>query len=289
MSTANASTPNIKNDCEFTVRTIPEHYDSEQREFDKVIVEAFLAFQDSIDVTTFITEYGWSIVKVYETFNDVLYNHPEIFYVSKSNSPSKQTDADGKITNFHLMNFLYGIDKNDYPRCKVELEREAGKVLAEATAMDDPVRQALVLHDYILRHCEYDFNAAEDNDPSPLARTAYSVLVRRKAVCEGYVMAYRYLMNLAGIPCEEILGDVDGNPHVWNYVKIENDWFHVDITRDILFHTDGSKADIISRDHFLLSDDAIRAKKHSKWSTRGLLSATNHRFDKHTDEDWRNV
>ena len=70
----------------------------------------------------------------------------------------------------------------------------------------------------------------KNNDNSPLARTAYIVLVRHKAVFEGYTMAYRYLLNAVGIQSEEIISKEMN--HCWNYVQLNGKWYHLDVTYD---------------------------------------------------------
>ena len=133
--------------------------------------------------------------------------------------------------------------------------------------------------------CEYDKKACDSNDLSPQARTAYSVLVRHKAVCEGYTMAYRYLLNLAGIRSEEVLSDK--MTHCWNYLYLNDKWYHVDVTwDDPLFQPDKTK---ISHEFFLLSDDAIAVKgnpRHHDWDVRGLPPASDTKFDNQKDKDW---
>ena len=145
-----------------------------------------------------------------------------------------------------------------------------------------PEERARILHDSIVKCCEYDREAADNDDDSPAARTAYSVLVRHKAVCEGYTMAYRYLLNLARIQSEEIISDA--MEHCWNYVFIGGHWYHVDVTWDDPVYANGVPNDIaISHEYFLLSDAAIARKDHKSWSTRGLPPADDTTFD---GKDW---
>ena len=142
----------------------------------------------------------------------------------------------------------------------------------------DLVRKALLLHDRMIRTCDYDVEAADNDDDSPTARTAYSVLVRHKAVCEGYTMAYRYLLDLAGIRSEEIISEA--MEHCWNYVLLDGHWFHVDVTWDDPVGSGGMPDDdLISRKYFLLSDAGIRRVEHHSWSTRGLPPADDTRYD----------
>jgi len=263
-------------------RIYSDQYSEEEREFDAVVVKGLLAFQDSIDVTKFAVEYRWSNERICETLNDVLWNNPQIFYVSKSHKYQWWSDAAGNVKRFLLLDFLYAIQKEQYAEKKAEIDREAGKAMAAVGQATDPVHKALALHDYLVKTCEYDRDAADADDTSPLARTAYSALVRHKAVCEGYAMGYRYLLNLAGIQSEELLSQE--MEHCWNYVKLGADWYHVDVTHDDPVYL-GRKPDkqIISRDYFLLSDTAIQSKKHCGWELRGLPPASNSQYD---EKNW---
>ena len=147
----------------------------------------------------------------------------------------------------------------------------------------DPIRKAQNLHDYIVKICEYDEKAAAEDDSSPLARTVYSVLVRRKAVCEGYTMAYRYLLREAGIRSEEVISNE--MKHCWNYVQIGDNWYHVDVTHDdpIVEGKDPNTYPIL-HNFFLKSDEAIEAKGHKGWDVRDLPAATDTSFD---NREWK--
>jgi hypothetical protein len=261
-------------------RLYSEQYTEEEREFDQVIVAGLLAFQDSIDVTKFAGQRRWSSDKIWDTMQDVLWNNPQLFYVSKYGIKWQMwRDTTGQISRFLLLDFQYGIERREYAEKKAELDREATTAMNLIESAVDPVEKARLLHDHIVRICMYDHQAAENDDHSSLARTAYSALVRHKAVCEGYTMGYRYLLNLAGIQSEELLGMADvpePTPHAWNYLKIGNDWYHVDVTWDDPVYT-GRQPDkeFIAHDYFLLSDDALHAKSHHDWNLRGLPPAIN--------------
>lgn len=91
-------------------------------------------------------------------------------------------------------------------------------------------------------------------------------------------MAYRYILNLAGIRSEEVISDT--MKHCWNYVNIGDKWYHVDVTYDDpIFEGKDPKTYPILYDNFLLSDDAIRAKDHEDWDVRDLPPATDTTYD----------
>ena len=207
-------------------------FTDEEKEFEDVVLAALNDFKDTIDVTdtAFVRTNFTKPDEVMDLFNDILWNHPEIFYVSKSYRYYREWLSDGTIKNFLIQDIDYGITRDQYAEAKARLDEAVKEAMESVKGIDDPVMKALKLHDYIIRTCDYDEVARDEHDTSPLARTAYSVLVRHLAVCEGYTMAYRYLLTKAGITSEEIISDAMN--HCWNYVKFNGHWYHVDVTWD---------------------------------------------------------
>ena len=144
--------------------------------------------------------------------------------------------------------------------------------------VSDEEEKALRLHDYLVHICDCDVTVKDDKVYSTLARTAYSALVRRKAVCEGYAMAYRLLLNAAGIVSDVAIDR--GSHHIWNYVRIRDRWYHVDVTWDdpVLIGAP-RRGRRISHRHFLMSDNKARRTGHKRWNVRGLPPADDERFD----------
>ena len=259
-------------------------YTSQEREFDRVVVDALLDFRPEIDVTKFAAEYGWDHDRISYLFFDVLWNNPQIFYVTKRAS-CRWTHCGDIVTRFVITDIRYGISKDEYPSRKAQLDKAVAEAMECVSGVDDPVEKARLLHDQIVRICEYDTIAADTNDLSAKARTAFSVLVRHLAVCEGYTMAYRYLLDRAGIRSEEVVSDAMN--HSWNYVLLGDNWYHVDVTWDDPVCQGGKPSDErISHKHFLLSDAAIREKGHHDWDVRDLSPATDTAYDK---RDWDSV
>ena len=52
-------------------------------------------------------------------------------------------------------------------------------------------QQALVIHDYLVSHAEYDLNYKN--------YTSYGVLMDGRGVCQSYALAYMYILNHLGI------------------------------------------------------------------------------------------
>ena len=255
-------------------------YGPKEREFTDYVVRELLSFKASIDVERFTRPvadggWGWSIDHVQNLYGDVLWNNPQIFYVNKSNSIHWRGNRNSGAKCARITGYTYAIEASDYVRCKAELEVAARMALTGIVGVSDPVEKARILHDYIVTHCEYDTRGI--NNPKPEFRTAYDVLVRHGAVCEGYVMAYRYLLALAGIESEEVVSKK--MKHCWSYLHLNDHWYHVDVTWDDPMFV-GKPSNYVSHSCFLLSDSALRAKGYSKWDVRGLPPADDPMYDK---------
>lgn len=86
------------------------------------------------------------------------------------------------------------------------------------------------VHDWLIENLEYD---STDTQISSI----YMAFVQRKAVCEGYARAYKYILDELGINNILVTGTATNSKgasenHMWNYVLLNNTWYAVDVTWD---------------------------------------------------------
>lgn len=86
---------------------------------------------------------------------------------------------------------------------------------------------ALAVHDYIALHTRYDYNFENVN-----IYNAYGALVNGIAVCQGYALLYKDLLNTLGVKCYMVGYSSDSLNHAWNLVETEYGWYNVDVTWD---------------------------------------------------------
>ena len=89
-----------------------------------------------------------------------------------------------------------------------------------------------LVHDYLVDSIDYDISISENN-----IYNIYGALINKKCVCEGYAKAFKYIMDGLNIPCVLVTGTAKNSEgkvenHAWNYVKIEEKWYAIDITWD---------------------------------------------------------
>ncbi len=60
--------------------------------------------------------------------------------------------------------------------------------------------------------------------------SVYTALVAGRTNSEGAALAFQYLCDQAGLACLTVQGTLDGSPHWWNLVEVDEVWRHVDVT-----------------------------------------------------------
>ena len=131
--------------------------------------------------------------------------------------------------NFHLddrLSFSYGGGKllslkptyvytaSEYSEMLAELREAKDKLLTGIKGNNSlgDVEKALLIHDRLALLCEYDYNYTANR------YTSYGALVDGAAVCQGYAVAYDYLLEDVGI--ESYYCASDTLNHGWNIVYI---------------------------------------------------------------------
>ena len=191
--------------------------------YDAKIEDAIAELQTEIPVT------GSGITKnnVTEIMNRIWNTNPQFFYLEKWNY--SYYPSTGQVTKL-MFTYTGSRERIRYQREEIE------KALAETEEMVDRERMteeeiALALHDYLAVHVKYAYDDYLDGTVSDSAYNIYGALVEGEAVCQGYALAYEFLLKRYGLQSCGIAVSNKAN-HAWNVVKIGNIWYHVDVTGD---------------------------------------------------------
>lgn len=118
---------------------------------------------------------------------------------------------------------------------KQAMSDEVDSIVAQARAQTggDTVGMLRYFQQALCERAEYDFAAARsDSDHYPNSYHAYGALMEGKSVCQGYAYAFKLLCDRAQIPCWIVTGTYGDEPHAWNYVWVNNNYYLVDVTWD---------------------------------------------------------
>lgn len=218
--------------AEYTLTEVPATSDApltlqDDRSLEEIIVEGLRNVEERISIPAGMLPFT-SEEEIRDIYFAIVRAHPEFFYVGNYVSYS--------ILNGYIVSFSpYYNEKLATEEVISAFNDRVNKILDETTAPGmSQVEKALSLHDYLVLHCAYDWNVANGKGASSYnVYTAYGALMEGDAVCQGYAMAYNLLLNMVGIKTDYVTSVIpDQGSHGWFLVKIEDTWYHVDVTWD---------------------------------------------------------
>lgn len=180
--------------------------------------------------------------------------HP---YYSFASMNTDITDT-GEI---HLtINYIYTEEE------KKSINDEVDKLIKELITEDieEDYDKIKIIHDYIINKTKYDLQ----NNKELKSFNAYGTLFNHLATCNGYTDLMAIFLTKLGYENFKIATTNEKSGHVWNAVKVNNEWLHLDLTwddpvssdnKDYLYH----KYFLIDTEELITADSNITSKEHN--------------------------
>lgn len=201
---------------------------------------------------------------IFNILDTVVYENPKIMYYK------------GAEYQFGKLRIHYTKSKEEIKEHQAEIEKIREDFISKYITEDmSDYEKELAAHDYIINNCRYDTNLLENKTIPPESYTAYGVLKMGVGVCEGYAKAMKFLLDGLGIDSLIVVGQSKGENHAWNLVKLDDGYYHVDVTWDDPVIDDGQ--DIIRYNFFNLNDSEI-SKTHT-WNKENYPPATGRKYN----------
>ncbi|MDE6585834.1 MAG: hypothetical protein K2K80_04045 [Clostridia bacterium] len=189
------------------------------------------------------------LVLSYGAGRDAFYmDHPDLFYADVfSTSISAGTTEDGEYVGYldssRALNTYVG-NLNSAAKIDTAItayENAVNAIVTEANKKVSVAEKIEYVNDYIKTHNTYGYGTQVvgdknvDTEKAAFIQTSYGALVNYESVCEGYAKSFKAVLDRLEIPCVLVAGYVynDGyQPHMWNYVQIDDMWYGVDVTNN---------------------------------------------------------
>ena len=120
------------------------------------------------------------------------------------------------------INIDYGLSTAMLWQCRMELEMFKPLSHLDKSSLSE-VERAYAACRYLVENCEITENPEENS--------AYSALIQKSANSEGLAFAYVELCRQLGVDCRIVYGQRDWKEHCWNIVRMDDNYYHVDITQ----------------------------------------------------------
>jgi len=212
------------------------------------ILSGLLAFQRKITIPKFCSNH------IFQIYLFILIDNPYLFYVENLGIASEYYIEDKTELS---VTYLYE------PAQVIDMITKADAKhsnFVASLANHDAMNKALAVHDYFLDNIQYD------NASNLLSFTAIGPLLHGAGVCAGISYAAKIMFDQCGIDsviAQGELFDLKTNytePHAWNLIKLNNSFFHFDITSDIglsdhvkRYDYVGLSTEEIKKDHLIVT------------------------------------
>lgn len=160
------------------------------------------------------------------------------------------TDADfgweGSVLHFKI-DYLIDRQKLDYVDTKVA-------EIADSLQLEgaDDFGKIKRIYQYMGTSFTYDRTLTKFSD--------FDGLTTGSMVCQGYALLTYKLMHYVGIPCRVVVGYSQNQPHGWNVVRLNDQWYNLDTTWD-----SGDNGSSMYWNYFLKSDEEFLGHYRDPW------------------------
>lgn len=211
-----------------------------------------------------LRDYNIDIRYIDSLYLSVLIENPDIFYVNPHLFESTIPDDSNYLISVRP---VYLFDTETIKNEIKTFESECDAILKSVDDSWSDLVKIRYLHDKIATSCEYDMDLYNENK---IIYTAYGALVNRDAVCEGYTLAFMYLLDKLGIENHYVISRK--MEHAWALVKLKGKYYHVDITHDDPSYDNLGR---VNHEFFLKSDKAYASDgNHHDWISEYKASDT---------------
>lgn len=186
-----------------------------------------------------------SFARAAELYHLVCHDRPGYIYASRTICGSDPGPTSGDVR----LDFVYRMEPEAAARALRKMERRAARLLRRVDRTAPAGVIALQVHDLLLQDFTYTYQGMvphempDEADDADDCHFAHAALIGRSAVCDGWSLAYKYLLDRVGVASAVVWGQAGdaespaGN-HAWNVVDIADKlggyhrWSHVDVTWD---------------------------------------------------------
>ena len=205
--------------------------DEIQELYRDILTEAFIVYSSSEDIIELcffnfdVDTYGLTIDEAIEVIKIFKLDNPIFYWISNTISVSGNTISISIGEEYALE-----VERQNADSLILDVIADY-KIIVEGLISDYEI--AIAIHDKIINDINYSYEADGITPEDDLwAHNIIGVFSKQGAVCEGYSKAYQILLNYFGIENIIVSGSADNDEHMWNLIKLDNNWYDVDVTWD---------------------------------------------------------
>lgn len=194
----------------------------------KRVIEGFLQYENSVKI-----EVSGNINRF---LNDMAYvihcTCPMFGAFTDFNEMNSYNEESGKVS----WNFF--VDKAEFDSKLQDFYNVVDSYLSNVKSTDCETMRAVYLYYQVINDLNYDYDLLGENyeklskEEANLKSSPYYVLAEKSGICTNIAQAYMFLCTQADIACGTVLHKGGNGIHMWNIVRINDNFYYCDPTWD---------------------------------------------------------
>ena len=216
--------------------------ESEKIVYDQML-DAILNYGEEVTLSTMK---GILLEKIYACIKA---DYGGLFWIESYRFTVYKKNKNTKILSF-TPNFKMTEKERDVMQARIDQKVE--KYLKGLDKDADDFEKVRYVYEKLIEKVDYNWKAKN-------SQNIMSVFIGGETVCQGYSDAMQYMLQKLGVECMVISGSANDGPHAWNLVKLDGDWYYLDITWGNSAYHDDAEGNVkyVQYDYLNVTDDEI--------------------------------
>ncbi|MDD3304300.1 MAG: hypothetical protein PHP54_05220 [Clostridia bacterium] len=227
----------------------------EQKKIYTAIANGVKTLENKIDIKEYnFVDSDTAMKDIEITLHKFLLDHPDVFYLEEKYSvESVETLTKTRVK----INLNYSVETVEKLDEKVkEISTKIEEIVKACNLVDgEDFNNEVKLHDYLGEKINY-YKYEKISDIPNKCHNIYGALIENSAVCDGIAKSLQVILDKVNVSSIVVSGNLKAEAHAWNLVKLDNEWYHTDLTSNKSIESD--KGNVVVHSYFNITDGEIK-------------------------------
>lgn len=241
-------------------REISDHRYNNLTDTQKIIYSSIVNAVKNLETEVKIDNYTYvdedtTTLDVSEAIQAFFDDHPEVFYLNSTYSLYISNKLVYKTLNLSL---TYSVENLEALEKEINaIEQIVNRYIETAKNSKGNFEKEVILHNELGQDVTY-YSYENIKKIPDLYHSIKGTFIKKSAVCDGIAKALQILYDRIGLETILVSGTLEGEPHAWVLVNINNNWYHVDLTSNKLIKQKYDGKNVVVHTYFNITDEKIK-------------------------------
>ncbi len=209
------------------------------------MLEAILGYQPRIELAVKDVEL---MMQAYQAINC---DYGSLFWVDGYSYFTSITEENELVSLEFAPNYTMTVEEKE--AYQNQIDAVVDEWLSGIGMQDSDYDKAKYVFETLIENVDYQEGALYNQN-------ILSAFLYRRTVCQGYACATQYLLRQLGIPCTVVAGSTHDQPHAWNIVQLDGNYYYMDTTwgNSAYLNTESQESQFVNYNFLCMTDEELK-------------------------------